>query len=80
MIDSQQSFQHKPNPLWLKETTVGGGLEPCPFCSIPRCQRSDYIRCAKCGINWTAGEDLSHDPRVERRAAFMASATAPPPS
>jgi uncharacterized Zn finger protein (UPF0148 family) len=39
------------------EIAVGGELKdlPCPYCGLPRCQRSDYIRCSKCGLNWDMG-------------------------
>lgn len=43
-----------------------GILPPCPFCQKPRVQRSDYIRCNPCGINWLSGEDISKDPRASR--------------
>ena len=50
-----------------------GNLSPCPFCRTPRNLRSDYIRCRPCGINWLKGEDLDHDPRIERQAAYLKS-------
>lgn len=43
-----------------------GTEPPCPFCNRPRVKRSDYIRCNGCGVNWLAGEDITHDPRQER--------------
>jgi len=60
----------------LKEIREGGELKhlPCPFCKLPRCQRSDYIRCSRCGINWLDGEDTSKDPRVGRFRAMVESA------
>lgn len=45
-----------------REQTIGGGLSPCPSCGVPRCQRSDYIRCSKCGVNWIEGADLTRMP------------------
>lgn len=48
------------------ELKNGGSEELCPFCGLPRCQRSDYIRCVRCGINWLDGEDLDIDPRMYR--------------
>jgi hypothetical protein len=59
----------RPSPEWVHETTVGGGLSPCPFCGVPRCQRSDYVRCSKCGVNWLDGENLTKDPRNARYLA-----------
>ena len=53
-----------------------GTLSPCPFCGVPRHQRSDYVRCQPCGVNWLAGEDLNKDPRNARMAAFIANARA----
>ena len=49
-----------------EELAHGGTEEPCPFCKLPRCQRSDYIRCVRCGINWSPGEPLDMDPSVYR--------------
>lgn len=51
-----------------REIKEGGELVdlPCPMCGLPRCQRSSYIRCSKCGVNWLPGEDLSRNPRIER--------------
>ena len=37
-----------------------GTMPPCPFCKKPRVERSDYIRCLPCGINWLLEE--SHLP------------------
>lgn len=47
-----------------QEIAVGGELTklPCPFCKLPRCQRSSYIRCSKCGMNWDHGTDYSRHP------------------
>lgn len=60
------------------------GTEPdCPFCGNPRVERTSYIRCNPCGVNWLNEEMhlpnyLSRDPRVARReAALMASGTKP---
>lgn len=50
-----------------------GNQAPCPFCQKARVRRSDYIRCVKCGVNWLDGEDISKDPRIERKAKFMQS-------
>jgi hypothetical protein len=55
-----------------KEIAAGGTLEPCPYCKLPRCERSSYIRCSRCGINWSLGTDLSkhpHSVRVTRGGA-----------
>ena len=46
------------------ELEHGGSESPCPFCALPRCQRSDYIRCVRCGINWSPGDELDRDPRM----------------
>lgn len=54
---------------------VGTG-PPCPFCGVPRVQRSDYLRCNREGINWLSGEDLSRNPKAERWERFMATASA----
>ena len=41
-----------------REIAEGGELKdlPCPFCQKPRSQRSDYVRCSPCGINWLQSE------------------------
>lgn len=49
-----------------EELKKGGTEAPCPFCNLPRVQRSDYIRCVVCGTNWMEGEALDKDPRSER--------------
>ena len=50
-----------------REIAHGGELDnPCPLCGLPRSQRSDYIRCSPCGVNWLEGENLEKDPRIER--------------
>lgn len=56
-----------------REATEGGELVdlPCPFCKRPRSRRSDYVRCAPCGTNWLDGEDLSRDPRIDRKAKIF---------
>ena len=33
-----------------------GDMPPCPFCQRARVQRSDYLRCCRCGINWLDSE------------------------
>lgn len=53
------------------------GTEPnCPFCQKPRVERTSYIRCNQCGINWLNEEMhlpnyLERDPRVARREAAL---------
>lgn len=49
-----------------------GTMPPCPFCQRFRVQRSDYVRCCLCGVNWLDGEDLDHDPRIERWDKLLA--------
>ena len=45
-----------------------GTEPPCPFCGRPRVARSSYIRCNRCGVNWSPaeGEDIMKDPRLSR--------------
>lgn len=59
---SQASIQEARQAV-MDET---GDMPPCPFCQRARVQRSDYVRCCRCGVNWLDGEDLSKDPRSER--------------
>ena len=53
-----------------REIRHGGELkdQPCPYCGLPRCQRSDYIRCSKCGLNW----DMGMEPAEYERHPSMA--------
>ncbi len=61
-----------PYYLWCKEQqNAPGNLSPCPFCKMPRNQRTDYIRCRSCGINWLQGENLDKDPRIQRTAEAL---------
>ena len=50
----------------MVEIEQGGDLTdlPCPYCNLPRCDRSDYIRCSACGMNWPKGYDASKAPAV----------------
>lgn len=48
-----------------------GTCAPCPFCGKPRVQRSDYLRCTPCGLNWLEGENLDGNPRSERYSAMV---------
>ena len=68
---------HSTITPWLLEQkrlqNLPGTLSPCPFCQTPRQLRSDYIRCTPCGINWLKGEDLNHDPSIERHKAHLKS-------
>lgn len=43
-----------------------GTMPPCPMCQRPRVQRSDYVRCNPCGMNWLNGEDITRDARLSR--------------
>jgi hypothetical protein len=54
-----------------------GTLPPCPFCGRLRVQRSDYVRCNPCGMNWLDGDDLGRNPQLVRWEKFMASQPAP---
>jgi hypothetical protein len=62
-----------------------GTMPPCPFCQRPRVERSDYLRCNPCGINWLLDERnlrdyLNRNPsacRDEARKASMPIAMKP---
>lgn len=58
-----------------REIEKGGKLDPCPRCGVPRLQRSSYIRCAGCALNWMPGENLDRDPRIERFEKMKAGQT-----
>ena len=58
-----------------------GALSPCPFCQTPRVQRSDYVRCNLCGINWLDEEMhlpnyLNLHPKVARGLQRQSVSTA----
>jgi uncharacterized Zn finger protein (UPF0148 family) len=61
-----------------KENREGGEMKdsPCPLCKRPLSQRSDYVRCNPCGVNFLPGEDLDKDPRPERYRKMVAEARA----
>lgn len=80
VLESKQRLQ--------KEIREGGELKelPCPFCRLPRCRRSNYIRCARCGINWLGEEMhlnykgktyLDLNPLVARRALVRTATPTP---
>lgn len=55
-----------------------GTLSPCPFCKRPRVQRSTYVRCNPCGLNWLDEEMhlpdyLNRNPAAARFEAERAS-------
>jgi ribosomal protein L37AE/L43A len=39
-----------------------GTEPPCPFCKRPRVTRSSYIRCMRCGLNWSEGQAVDRHP------------------
>lgn len=52
---------------WKRNLAREVGTEsPCPQCQTPRVQRSDYIRCHNCGLNWLNGEDRTCHPSFSR--------------
>ena len=62
----------------LKQTrqerlSEAGSLPACPFCGVARVQRSDYIRCNPCGINWLDGENWEANPKIERYQKMLES-------
>ncbi len=59
-----------------EEVQVGGDLVdlPCPVCGLPRCSRSDYIRCSRCAINWMDGDELTKNPTMERYQKMVRAA------
>ena len=63
MSDSLQGWMTKIREERLNEP---GTMPPCPFCQRPRVQRSDYVRCNPCGLNWLHGENLSLNPHLSR--------------
>ena len=60
-----------------------GTESACPFCQNPRVERSDYIRCNPCGVNWLQEEMhlpnyLNSDPRIARRELARTESAAKP--
>lgn len=68
MEETMRTWAETIKEKLMSEATKGGELAelPCPLCGRPRSQRSDYIRCTPCGINWSTDEDLTKDPKIER--------------
>jgi len=54
-----------------------GTMPPCPLCGRPRVERSDYIRCNPCGVNWLNGENLDKNPKIERYDKMVESQRKP---
>lgn len=50
-----------------RATMEPGTLQPCPMCGTPLCQRSVYVRCNPCGLNWENGSDLTKHPRHSQK-------------
>lgn len=80
IVGMTEAQQNESRQFRLSEV----GTEPqCPFCQNPRVERTSYIRCNPCGVNWLNEEMhlpdyLARDPRVVlREAALMASGTKP---
>ena len=62
-----------------------GTLAPCPFCRRPRVERSNYIRCNPCGVNWLQEEMdlpnyLNRNPAAARSEAARMSRVAQKPT
>lgn len=59
-----------------------GTMPACPFCQRPRVQRSTYIRCNPCGMNWFKDQGIMKHPHVKRQAISSSEAetdgSAPP--
>lgn len=56
-----------------------GTMPPCPFCQTPRVERTNYLRCNPCGINWLLEEShlpnyLNRNPAACRSEASAAAA------
>lgn len=80
MLCGIELMAKKPIADALRHEIEHGGTEsPCPFCKVPRCRRSDYIRCHNCLLNWVGNEALDRDPRRERLERFLADARATAP-
>ena len=79
LTEDQREWSRTIHAKLAKEAKEGGELTelPCPMCGRPRSQRSDYVRCTPCGLNWLEGEDLGHNPKVERWAQFLESVRSP---
>jgi Zn-finger nucleic acid-binding protein len=61
MLTYEQQEQNRQDRL-----SEVGTLPPCPMCGVLRVQRTDYIRCNPCGVNWLNGEDLDKNPKIAR--------------
>lgn len=45
-----------------------GTKPPCPFCGRPRVERSTYIRCNPCELNWGEDQDIFKHPLARTTA------------
>lgn len=63
----------------IKREAMGkGSLSPCPFCKTPRHERSVYVRCNPCGLNWELGADLNKHPRASNVVSVAIATTKTP--
>lgn len=53
-----------------------GTMPPCPLCGRPRVERSCYIRCNPCGLNWENDSDWTVHPRTKDTASTSAPGSA----
>ncbi len=84
MLDQKTMTEEDRAANRIDRLNEPGTLSRCPYCQRPRVQRSTYIRCNPCGINWLDEEMhlpnyLNLDPRVargrQRQSAGMATKT-----
>lgn len=52
-----------------------GTMPACPMCGKPRVQRSDYIRCNPCGMNWSEGQAIDRHPLATQPIPSIETAT-----
>ena len=74
MSDNLAKWWIETPALLKRENEVGGDLVdlPCPFCKKPRSQRSTYVRCQPCGMNWFAGQPIDKHPHSKTVKPYVA--------
>ena len=79
----EQTLRAEQEAVNLERLAEVGTCPPCPFCGVPRVQRSTYIRCLKDGVNWLDEEMhlpnyLNRNPSACRNDARMAAQVSKP--
>ena len=64
-MNETMTYEEQEAARAVQLAEVGTGPD-CPMCGRPRCERSDYLRCLACGVNWCPGEDVTKPASMSR--------------